>query len=195
MMGDVKLLGQTPSQTVGPFFAYGLTPAQYGFRWNSIVGPVMADETIPGQRITVEGQVFDGKGEPIADALIEIWQADAAGRYAAQPGANASFHGLGRCGTGTLAGGLFRFETIKPGAAAAGEAPHLNVIVLMRGLMNHVFTRVYFADESAANASDPVLAEVPADRRQTLVARLVSPGRYRFDIRMQGNDETVFFDL
>jgi protocatechuate 3,4-dioxygenase alpha subunit len=188
-------LGQTPSQTVGPFFAYALTPAQYGYAWTSLAGPAMADDSTPGTRIRIEGQVLDGAGQPIEDALIEFWQADAAGRYAGRPGANAGFSGLGRCGTGTLGEGRFAFETVKPGVATPGDAPHITVVVQMRGLLLPLFTRLYFDDEGAANAADPLLGEVPADRRATMVATSVGPGVYRFDIRMQGERETVFLDL
>lgn len=193
-MSKSKLLGQTPSQTVGPYFAYGLTAAQYGYAWTSIADPAMADDATPGQHITLEGQVLDGAGAPVTDALIEIWQADASGRYLAAPAGNSRFTGFGRCGTGTLPDGLFRFTTIKPGAASATEAPHFNIIVTMRGLLLHAFTRAYFAGE-AANAADPVLAQVPPERRDTLMARETAPGVWRFDIRMQGASETVFFDL
>lgn len=193
--GAAPLLGQTPSQTVGPYFAYGLTPEQYGYDFKSIATSVLADETTPGARIRIEGRVFDGAGAPITDAMIEIWQADHSGNYAGKPGANAKFSGFGRCGTGTVEGGLFWFDTVKPGIATTGDAPHVNVIVKMRGLLLHLFTRLYFEDEGAANAADPVLADLPAERRGTLLARLVSPGLYRFDIHMQGGQETVFFDL
>lgn len=192
---DGLLLGQTPSQTVGPYFAYGLTPDQYGYPLASIVGPAMADEATPGQRIRIEGRVLDGRGEPVTDAMVEIWQADAEGRHVANSGANARFTGFGRCGTGTDPEAKFWFDTIKPGVATPGDAPHVNVIVMMRGLLVHVFTRIYFADEATANATDPVLASVPPERRDTLVAQRVSAGLYRFDIHMQGEAETVFFDL
>ena len=190
-----KLLGQTPSQTVGPYFAYGLTSEQYGYPLASIVGPAMVDETTAGQHIRIEGCVYDGKGEPVTDAMIEIWQADSDGRYVTRPGANSRFTGFGRCGTGTDPEARFWFDTIKPGIAAAGDAPHVNVTVMMRGLLVHAFTRIYFADEPAANLADPVLADIPENRRGTLLARPVAPGRYRFDIHMQGDAETVFFDL
>jgi protocatechuate 3,4-dioxygenase, alpha subunit len=192
---DQKHLGQTPSQTVGPYFAYALTPEQYGYPLASIIGPAMADATTPGQPIRIEGCVYDGKGEPVTDAVIEIWQAGSDGHYVTRPGANAYFTGFGRCGTGTDREAKFWFDTVRPGAARVGDAPHINVTVMMRGLLVHVFTRIYFADEAHANASDPVLAQVPAERRETLVARLVSPSLYRFDIHMQGDAETVFFDL
>ena len=183
-------LGQTPSQTVGPFFAYALTPEQYGYRFASIAGPIMAGNAAHGPRIIIEGQVFDGEGEPVTDALIEIVQH----RRGADAGdGDQGVPMLGRCGTGTLEAGLFRFETVMP-EAAEGEAPHLDLIVTMRGLLNHGFTRLYFAGHPA-NETDPVLAQVPAERRATLLATQSTPGLFRFDIHMQGDAETVFFDL
>lgn len=196
-----QTLGQTPSQTVGPFFAYGLTPEQYGYgqgNLTSIAGPGMRDEATSGAPIRIEGRVLDGAGVPVSDAMIEIWQADAAGCHVGatrRDGTNVRFTGFGRCGTGTDPDACFWFETIKPGALAPGEAPHVDVTVMMRGLLLHAFTRLYFSDEAAANAVDPVLSAVPAERRNTLVATLEAPGRYRFDIHMQGDNETVFFDL
>ncbi len=179
--------GQTPSQTVGPYFAYGLTPEQYGYPYRSAYGPVLADARTPGERIVLTGRVFDGDGKPVDDAMIEILHADSRGQYLS-----------GRCGTGADRECTFRFETIKPGSIGPGNAPHIEVIVMMRGMLSHAFTRVYFEDETGANARDEVLADVPAERRSTLIARReVLPGGvlYYFDIRMQGPDETVFFDL
>lgn len=193
MLADLQL-GQTPSQTVGPYFAYGLTPVQYGYGWTSIAEPDMVDDATVGQRLIIEGQVFDGAGQPVTDALIELWQADANGRYLTEPVRKGRFTGFGRCGTGTLPDGLFRFTTIRPGRVSADEAPHVNLIVTMRGLLLHTFTRLYFAGDPA-NPGDPVLAQVPAERRDTLMAREMAPGIWRFDIRMQGDAETVFFDL
>ena len=191
------LLGQTPSQTVGPYFAYGLTPEQYGYAMTAIASPDLADEATPGQRIRIEGRVLDGAGEPITDAMIEIWQADAEGRYGQADGSNTSFSGFGRCGTGTDPDARFAFSTIKPGVASSDDfaAPHIDVTVMMRGLLTHAFTRIYFEDETAANESDELLASVPRERKHTLLAKAVRPGFYQFDIRMQGDDETVFFDL
>ncbi|WAL83784.1 protocatechuate 3,4-dioxygenase subunit alpha [Pandoraea sp. XJJ-1] len=191
---------QTPSQTVGPYFAYGLSPEQYRYDFKSAFTPVVALDRAEGEAIRVIGQVLDGAGQPINDALIEVVQADAAGRYvqSAEDIERTGFAGTGRCGTGTHAEHCFVFDTIKPGAAAPGEAPRIDVILTMRGLLNHLFTRIYFDDEAAANALDPVLQQVPAERRHTLIARReVSGGRvsYRFDIRMQGDEETVFLDL
>jgi protocatechuate 3,4-dioxygenase alpha subunit len=191
-------LRQTPSQTVGPYFAYGLSPEQYGYQQNltSIAGSQMAEGDIEGQRIRIEGNVYDGAGNPISDALIEIWQADSQGRYAhpSDPrGSNSTFKGFGRCGTGTDPESRFWFDTIKPGKVGADQAPHLNVIVSMRGMLLHAFTRVYFSDEPT-NVTDKVLRMVPAERRDTLIATHQGGNVYRFDIHMQGDNETVFFD-
>jgi protocatechuate 3,4-dioxygenase alpha subunit len=188
---------QTPSQTVGPYFAYTLTPEQYGYNFTSLAGPQMVDEKIPGERIRVTGQVLDGDGVPVPDAMIEVWQADASGHYPDETRQDG-FTGFGRVGTGTDAKSRFWFDTIKPGATADGQAPHLNVMVFMRGLLSHLFTRIYFSDEDALNADDAVLGSVDASRRQTLIARREeTPGGtvYRFDIHMQGAAETVFFDV
>lgn len=193
-MSGKDLLGQTPSQTVGPFFAYSLTPEQYGYGWVTLAGPDMADDATQGERIIFEGQVLDGAGQPVTDAMVEIWQADSNGVYATESGRNTRFTGFGRAGTGVLSNGLFRFTTVKPGAPSASEAPHINIIVTMRGLLMHTFTRAYFYGD-AHNASDPVLTQVPEDRRGTLLARQTAPGTWRFDIHMQGDAETVFFDL
>jgi protocatechuate 3,4-dioxygenase, alpha subunit len=189
------LLGQTPSQTVGPYFAYGLTPQQYGYAFKAIAGSTMAEASTPGRHIRIEGRVLDGKGDAVNDAMIELWQADANGQYAQEHGANSLFRGFGRCGTGTHSESKFWFDTVKPGVIGAGQAPHINVTVMMRGLLLHSFTRLYFDDEADANVADEVLASVPGDRRQTLLAKQISDGVYRFDIHMQGDNETVFFDL
>ncbi|HZA67295.1 MAG TPA: protocatechuate 3,4-dioxygenase subunit alpha [Geminicoccaceae bacterium] len=194
-------LKQTPSQTVGPFFAYGLTPEQYGYPFRSLAGPILVDSDTPGERIRITGRVLDGEGNPVPDAMIEIWQANAEGRYAHpadQRGSNVRFKGFGRCGTGTDPENRFAFETIKPGPIGDGQAPHVNVIVFMRGMLSHVYTRIYFADEGEANAHDRVLASIDEARRDTLIAaREMTPGGavYRFDLHMQGPDETVFFDV
>jgi protocatechuate 3,4-dioxygenase, alpha subunit len=194
-------LRQTPSQTVGPYFAYGLTPEQYGYDFKSIASGALVEGDVPGQRIRIEGRVLDGGGEVAPDAMIEIWQADGEGRYAhpADPrGSNVAFRGFGRVGTGTDAQARFIFDTIKPGSVDGTQAPHVNVILFMRGLLLHAYTRIYFSDEAAANARDPVLMSVPAERRQTLIAvkdETSAGAVYRLDIRMQGPDETVFFDV
>jgi protocatechuate 3,4-dioxygenase, alpha subunit len=192
--------GLTPSQTVGPFFKYGLTPAGK-YDWNDAFGSNLITPDASGERIRIEGQVFDGDGAPVRDAMLEIWQADAQGRFAdpkdgrALP--NAAFRGFGRCGTDD--DGAYSFDTIKPGqvpdADGKPQAPHILLAVFARGMLLHLYTRIYFEGE-AANAADPVLALVPEDRRVTLIAARGQGGAvYRFDIRLQGDSETVFFDV
>jgi protocatechuate 3,4-dioxygenase, alpha subunit len=184
--------GISPSQTVGPFFHFGLTPTASGYAPPTTIDAVVAAPGAAGTPITLGGRVFDGDGAPVSDAMIELWQADATGRYGA--GASNGFRGFGRSPTG--GDGAYRFETTKPGRVAgpggALQAPHVALIVFARGLLTHLFTRVYFADE-AANATDPILALVPPERRGTLMARLAEPGVYVFDIHLQGPNETVFF--
>jgi protocatechuate 3,4-dioxygenase alpha subunit len=156
---------------------------------------VAADPTVEGQRIRLVGTIIDGQGQPMPDALVELWQADSLGRYAhpSDPrGSNVAFRGFARCATD--AKGEYLFETIKPGAIGDGQAPHVTFIIFTRGGQNHLYTRVYFPDEADANARDAVLRSVPADRRDTLVARRLDGG-YRLDIRIQGDGETVFFDV
>jgi protocatechuate 3,4-dioxygenase, alpha subunit len=198
------MAGQTPSQTVGPFFAYGLTPELYRYAWRSAVTDRLVQRGTEGQRIRVEGRVLDGNDEPVSDAMIELWQANAHGRYHHPAGdrmdnlLDPNFRGFARTGTGADPEFRFIFNTVKPGAPGAGQAPHLNLIVLMRGLLSHLYTRIYFSDETEANAADPVLARVPPERRHTLIAeRDQAPGGvvYRLDIHMQGPNETVFFDV
>lgn len=192
--------GQTPSQTVGPYFSMRLS----GEGENVLTTP----ET-QGERIRIEGNVFDGDRKHIEDALIELWQADGAGRYH-HPGddrvslpVDPAFRGCGRCASDFQTGG-YSFLTIKPGPVphpdGGMQAPHISVTIQARGMLNPTFTRLYFEDEAAANAVDPVLQTVPADRRETLIAQRVEPSEssvptYRFDIRYQGDDETVFFDV
>lgn len=190
--------GITPSQTVGPFFHYGLTP---GTTYANV--PVSADSLLAapgtaGEHVTLTGRVLDGAGQPVPDAMLEIWQADAEGRYAhdadRRPRASNSFTGFGR--SDTQADGTFSFTTIKPGRVPGPngtlQAPHVLVAVYGRGMLTHLYTRFYFEDEAAANASDPILALVPAERRHTLIMKR-SGSTYSLDIRLQGDDETVFF--
>ena len=194
-------LKQTPSQTVGPFFAYGLTPEQYGYPFKNTVKSTLVEIGTDGERIRIVGQIFDGEDELIPDAMVEIWQADAQGRYAHPEdprGSDPSFFGFGRMGTGTDPESRFIFDTIKPGAVDDEQAPHVNLIVFMRGMSVHAFTRLYFSDEVEANGKDPVLRSVPADRRGTLIAqREETTGGvvYRLDIHMQGENETLFLDV
>jgi protocatechuate 3,4-dioxygenase alpha subunit len=190
--------GLTPSQTVGPFFLDGLLRPDT--RRNVLVVPETS-----GVRIRIEGRVLDGDGAPVPDALIEVWQADADGHYCQPddasviPGNVPVFIGFGRAGTDNA--GTFWFETIKPGAVPydgdSTQAPHIGVIVGARGLLNHLVTRLYFADEPA-NERDPVLARVPAERRGTLLGRPETAGGqvvYRWDIILQGVGETAFFNV
>jgi protocatechuate 3,4-dioxygenase alpha subunit len=195
--------GITPSQTVGPYFAYCLTPAQYPL--HEVFGTDLTTPGLEGERIRIEGRIVDGDGAGISDAMIEIWQADAQGAYAhaaaALPKTNVAFKGFGRSDTG--ANGEFGFSTIKPGRVEAPngglQAPHIGVTIFSRGMLTHLFTRIYFDDETS-NAEDAVLAAAPADRRSTLIAKGERAGStkiYRFDIRIQeganGEAETVFF--
>ena len=190
--------GLTTSQTVGPFFAYVLTPHAYDTR--EIFTAEMATPDTAGERIRVEGYVLDGDGEPIIDAMIELWQPDGDGRFATaaiSAGANATFRGFGR--TEVDSNGFFAFSTVRPGAVGGPDgsmqAPHINVGIFARGLLRRLFTRIYF-DGEPANAADPILALVPAARRATLVAKGSDRGGgivYTFNIRLQGEDETVFF--
>ncbi|MBR0756495.1 protocatechuate 3,4-dioxygenase subunit alpha [Bradyrhizobium jicamae] len=198
-MSNPRPDGVTPSQTVGPYFAYGLTP-NGKYEWNdAFTGNLVTPDT-SGDRIRVAGVVYDGDGAPIVDCMLEIWQADAQGRFSdpqdkrAQP--NNSFKGFGRVGTDGR--GCFAFDTIKPGVVAdpdgKPQAPHIVLAVFARGMLLHLYTRIYFEDETA-NAADPVLALVPADRRATLIAKRTGNGVYTFDVHLQGDKETVFFDV
>lgn len=194
---SAPLLGLTSSQTVGPFFEGSLL--REDARRHAVAGP-----EAEGRRIRIEGRVLDADGAPVPDALVEIWQADARGRYHHPADRRAlppdpGFTGFGRAGTDEA--GRYWFETIKPGLVPfdgeTWQAPHIVVTVFARGLLNHLVTRLYFADE-AANESDPVLRRVPAERRATLLAEGASGDDevvYRFDIVLQGEGETVFFNL
>ncbi|WP_375415163.1 protocatechuate 3,4-dioxygenase subunit alpha [uncultured Bradyrhizobium sp.] len=194
--------GVTPSQTVGPFFAYGLT-SNGKYDWNDAFTNDLVTPDAAGERIRIVGRVFDGDGAPVPDAMLEIWQADAQGRFAdpqdKRAVSNAAFRGFGRCGTS--AGGEYSFDTVKPGAVpdpdGRPQAPHILLAIFARGMLLQLYTRIYF-DGEAGNAADSVLALVPADRRATLIAaRETGNGGavYRFDIRLQGDGETVFFDV
>jgi protocatechuate 3,4-dioxygenase alpha subunit len=187
-------LGQTPSQTVGPFFHFSLP--------RKGLEVLVTDQTL-GERIVIEGRVVDGQGEPLDDAMIEIWQANAAGRYdhpddQQQKPLDPAFHGFGR--SQTEKDGRYRFLTIRPGAVPGPgntlQAPHINLTFFSRGLLKHLFTRIYFEDEPR-NADDPVLGLVSDERRSTLIAKKKQGdgATYVFDIILQGPGETVFFDL
>ncbi len=183
----------TSSQTVGPYVKIGFEPF-------TVVD--LAPPGVTGERIALSGRVTDGDGKPVNDAVIEIWQANALGKYAHPEDAQdkpveAGFRGFGRCLSD--AKGAYRFTTIKPGRVpgpgGAPQAPHIVVTVFMRGLLKHLITRVYFPDETA-NAEDPVLKLVPADRRATLIAKRSTTDKnaLEWNVILQGQDETVFFD-
>ena len=208
-------LQQTPSQTIGPFFAYSLTAAQYNYNYNSIINGSLINDDAEGELIYITGCIFDGNGNTISDAMIELWQADATGNYITQypnnsisrypdnsisqypnpPISQLPFKGFGRLGTGINNDHRFTFTTIKPGSIN-GNAPHINVILFMRGSLRTLFTRLYFSDE--ANDNDPLLNAVDAERRHTLIASKNIAREnihYQFDIHLQGERETVFFDV
>jgi len=202
-------LPETPSQTAGPYVHIGLVPRQAGFDIfeRPTGGDLLRPETL-GERIRIEGRIFDGTGAPVRDAVVEVWQADTHGRYAhpadTQPGPrDPHFRGWGRTGT-DFATGLWAFDTIKPGRAAARPghgrmAPHVTLWIVARGINIGLATRLYFADEAAANAEDPVLriVEQPSRRETLIAARSERDGRpvYSLDIHLQGERETVFFDV
>jgi protocatechuate 3,4-dioxygenase alpha subunit len=180
----MERLRQTPSQTVGPFFAYSLTAQQYGYPYDSIVHHALLGPATPGEHIYITGRVLDGQGAPVPDAVVELWQADAQGQYRTAPISPRDDDG--------------RFETIKPGAIGPSQAPHINVTLFMRGSLHGLRTRLYFEDEAAANGQDELLNAVPPERRATLLARCVAGGGlpgYHLDIHLQGAEETVFFAL
>jgi protocatechuate 3,4-dioxygenase, alpha subunit len=196
----MEKLQTTPSQTVGPFFAYSLTAEQYGYDFNSIINGVLTDDYTEGERIVITGCVIDGNGNNINDALVELWQADPKGQYRLDPirHKNDGFTGFGRLGTGTHPTHQFTFETLKPASIDGIQAPHINVILFMRGSLHHLYTRLYFSDEIVANQQDPLLKAVSSERQNTLIAeRSEINGKvfYTFNIKMQGDNETVFFKI
>lgn len=190
-------LTQTPSQTVGPFFHYGL------FTRDNL--NILVNDDTKGRRILIKGQVTDGEGHPVPDALLEIWQADSQGYYnhPADPNhasADPNFKNFGRADT--LNNGVYTFKTVKPGVVSFDadhpQAPHVNMRVFSRGILTHAYTRLYFGDEEEANQADPVLNLVPDVRRHTLIALPQETGdltTYCFNIVLQGEGETVFFNL
>jgi protocatechuate 3,4-dioxygenase alpha subunit len=210
MVRTLDYLPETPSQTAGPYVHIGLIPHQAGFDiFERPFGNVLAGPRTQGERIRIEGRVLDGLGEPCRDILVEIWQANAAGRYnhpddpQSGKALDADFRGWGRAGT-DFETGIFTFETVKPGAVIGRSghrpmAPHVNLWLAARGINIGLATRLYFPDEPALNEADPVLRLIePAARRDTLLARRErrdGAAVYVFDIRLQGERETVFFDV
>jgi protocatechuate 3,4-dioxygenase alpha subunit len=190
----MEKLPHTPSQTIGPFFAYSLTAEQYGYQFNSIVSGSLINDAKDDEPIFITGNIFDGAGNVIHDAMIELWQADTKGNYHTQFKTD-DFTGFGRLGTGIENNKSFIFKTIKPGQVN-NQAPHINIILFMRGSLHALYTRLYFADEQ--NEKDSLLNAIDADRRNTLLAHKKNTTEkivYEFNIYMQGENETVFFDV
>ena len=220
----MKKLKQTPSQTVGPFFAYSLTAEQYGYDFNSIITGDLGDFSFEKMSkntsntegvsdvgfglsavgnspkpIFIIGKIFDGAYNSVPDAVIELWQADEKGQYRTTKiqGKRDGFTGFGRLGTGTNREHRFTFQTIKP-ASVDGQAPHIDVIIFMRGLLLHLHTRLYFSDETSANTTDELLNSMPEDRRNTLIANKININGstfYEFNVYLQGEKETLIFDI
>ena len=209
MVQPLEYLKETASQTAGPYVHIGLIPKQAGFDiFENNFTNIMADENTRGERIIIEGRVIDGTGTPLRDALLEIWQANADWRYNHELDRqntgeiDADFRGWGRTGT-DFDTAVYRFETIKPGVVTGRNgrdmAPHVNFWIVARGINIGLNTRMYFGDEQNANEADPVLNLIEqAERRKTLIATRDDSGAvpvYRFDIVLQGENETVFFDI
>lgn len=204
MVQELGYLKETPSQTAGPYVHIGLTPNFCGIGgvYENDLGISMVNDKTLGQRITVKGRIFDGTGMPLKDALVEIWQADAAGLYNSpsemRGTADPNFAGWGRCPT-SAEDGVFTFETVKPGSVPFKDgrkmAPHITFWIVARGINIGLHTRMYFPDEADANAADPLLLRIEHRPR---VATLIAAGEapvYTFDVHLQGEKETVFLDI
>jgi protocatechuate 3,4-dioxygenase alpha subunit len=205
MAAPKKPLPESPSQTAGPYVHIGCTPVFSGIEgiYDTDPGSALITADTRGERITLCGAVYDGDGSPLLDAVVEIWQADAAGIYASPADgrgeSDSGFSGWGRCAC-DFDSGEYRFETVKPGSVPSADgrpqAPHVTVWVVARGINIGLHTRLYFDDETEANAADPLLTAIePRERAATLVAKSTGDGRYRFDIYLQGPRETVFLDI
>lgn len=205
MVQTLTYLKETASQTSGPYVHIGLAPGAAGFQtFAQELGQVIAAEGVSGERIRIEGLVLDGLGAPVKDVLLEVWQADANGIYPHPEDPHvadvaAGFRGWGRIIT-DFETGLWSFETIRPGAtpgrAGKMQAPHLSFWLVSRGINIGLNTRMYFPQDTALHAADPILNAVEqVARRQTMIATQTGPATYRFDIRLQGDGETVFIDV
>lgn len=204
MAQKLDRLKESPSQTAGPYVHIGLTPnfAEIGGVYPADLGAAMVGDKTKGERITVKMRVIDSAGTPLKDALIEIWQADAAGLYNSpserRGAADPHFTGWGRRATDMVSGECV-FETIKPGRVPFNDgrlmAPHLTVWIVARGINIGLHTRMYFGDEDAANAEDPVLARIEHKVRLPTLIAPRNGDTYVFDIQLQGDEETVFFDI
>lgn len=208
MVNELNYLKESASQTAGPYVHIGLAPHAAGFDiFEKNFSNVVAGPQTKGDRITIEGRVIDGSGTPLRDVLIEIWQANAAGKYnhpadRQDKPVDPTFRGWGRAAS-DFETGVFTFETIKPGVVAGRGgrpmAPHVNLWIVARGINIGLNTRMYFSEETAANAADPVLNLIEWEvRRNTLIAQRDDRGGkrvYKFDINLQGPQETVFFDI
>ena len=203
-MQSLNRLKETPSQTAGPYVHIGCVPnfCEIAGVYSEDLGAIMVNDKTKGQRITVRGHVIDGADTPLRDALVEIWQADAAGLYNSpsemRGAADPNFTGWGRCPT-DMQTGEFAFETVKPGRVPFRDgrmmAPHITFWIVARGINIGLHTRMYFGDEEKANAEDPILQRIEHKQRvPTLIAR-AEGGAYYFDIHLQGENETVFFDI
>lgn len=204
MVQGLGYLKETPSQTAGPYVHIGLTPnhSEIGGVYEADLGVAMVNDKTRGERITVIGRVLDGAGGLVKDAVIEIWQADSAGLYNSpselRGTADPNFTGWGRCPTSSD-DGVFRFETIKPGRVPFKDgrkmAPHITFWIVARGINIGLHTRMYFPEETNANAEDPLLARIEhRDRLATLIAAKEG-SVYTFDVHLQGDRETVFLDI
>ncbi|MDN0075149.1 protocatechuate 3,4-dioxygenase subunit alpha [Crenobacter sp. SG2303] len=208
MVNQFNYLKETASQTAGPYVHIGLAPHQAGFDiFENNFGNVLVGPGTKGERIRIEGRVIDGSGTPLRDVLLEIWQANAAGRYnhpadKQDKPLDDDFRGWGRA-CSNFETGVYSFETVKPGAVMGRNgrlmAPHVNLWIVARGINIGLNTRIYFSDEVDANAKDPVLNLIEWEvRRKTLIAQREERGGevvYRFDVHIQGDNETVFFDI
>lgn len=205
MAQSLNYLQETPSQTAGPYVHIGLAPGAAGFHlFEQELGQTIAGPDVPGERIRIEGLVTDGMGAPVKDVLLEVWQADANGIYPHLEDPRAAhvaqgFKGWGRVIT-NFDTGLWSFDTIKPGRVpgrqGATQAPHISVWLVSRGINIGLNTRLYFPEDAAFHAVDPILQSIEQRHRAaTLIATCTAPGQYRFDIRLQGEAETVFMDI